>query len=89
MDEKLTPRQIAGRLNQRKSRGITEKGKEKLRQAALRNKPWQFSTGPRTEAGKLRSRVNALKNGKYAYTALPEELKVLLCQSLRFRRRRH
>jgi hypothetical protein len=45
-------RVIAGRLNRRKRGEITPEGREKLRQTALRNKPWQFSTGPKTAEGK-------------------------------------
>lgn len=88
MAEKLTPRQVAGRLNQKKSKGLTDDGRVALREAALRNQPWRHSTGPRTETGKMRSRGNALKTGRYAFTALPEELKAILRQSPWFGRRR-
>lgn len=88
MAEKLTPRQVAGRLNQKKSKGLTDDGRAALREAALRNQPWRHSTGPRTEAGKLRSRANALKTGRYAFTTLPEELKTIIRQSPWFGRRR-
>jgi hypothetical protein len=54
----LTPRQRAGRLNQLKSKGLTDAGREQLRQTALRNRPSQFSTGPKTAAGKARSAAN-------------------------------
>ncbi len=37
---------------------ITPAGRQRLRQAALKNKPWQYSTGPRSEAGKARSADN-------------------------------
>jgi hypothetical protein len=57
----LTPRQRAGRLNQLKWQGFSEAGREKLRQAALRNRPSQFSTGPKTAAGKARVAANGKK----------------------------
>jgi hypothetical protein len=55
------PRRVAaGRLNRLKRKGLTPEGRERLRQAALRNRPWRFSTGPRTPEGKAR----VAKNGK-------------------------
>ncbi len=57
----LTPRQRAGRLNQLKWQGFTAAGLERLRQAALRNRPSQFSTGPKTAAGKARAAANGKK----------------------------
>lgn len=52
-------------------KGLTPKGRERLRQAALRNKPWRLSTGPRTPEGKARSRANALGSGRRARTIQP------------------
>ena len=49
---------LAGRLNRQKRRGLTLEGHERLRKVALTYKPWQFSTGPRTKAGKMRSAAN-------------------------------
>jgi hypothetical protein len=57
----LTPRQRAGRLNQLKANGLTDVGRERLRQTALRNRPSKFSTGPKTAAGKARSAANGKK----------------------------
>lgn len=55
------PRRIAaGRLNRAKRKGLTPEGLERLRQSALRNEAWRFSTGPRTPEG----RAKVARNGK-------------------------
>jgi hypothetical protein len=54
-------RVAAARLNRQKWKGFTPEGLEKLRQTALKNKPWQFSTGPRTKAGKAKVALNGKK----------------------------
>jgi hypothetical protein len=51
-------RVAAGKLNRQKWRGLTPEGRERLRQAALANQPWQHSTGPRTAAGKVKAAAN-------------------------------
>jgi hypothetical protein len=51
-------RVVAGRLNRQKRQGLTPAGRERLRQAALRNEPWQHTRGPITAAGKARSAQN-------------------------------
>jgi hypothetical protein len=70
MDSELTSKQVptaagpnprrvaAGRQNRAKRKGLTPAGRERLRQAALRSRPWQFVTGPRTAAGTARSAQN-------------------------------
>jgi hypothetical protein len=55
----------AGRLNRLKRGPLTPEGRERLRQAALANQPWQHATGPRTAAGK----VKAAANGKWRQVA--------------------
>jgi hypothetical protein len=50
----------AGKRNRTKGKGLTPAGRERLRQAALRHRPWTHSTGPRTAAGK----AQAVLNGK-------------------------
>ena len=67
-----TQRQIeAYRRNWAKHGPITPAGRERLRQAALRDRPWEHSTGPRTPAGKAKSRENALWLGDYAKVIEP------------------
>ena len=41
-------------------------GLEALRLTALRSRPWERSTGPRTAEGKARSRWNAWKHGYWS-----------------------
>jgi hypothetical protein len=56
------PRRVAAcRLNRAKRKGLTPEGREKLRNAALQNRPWRFSTGPRTAAGKAKVAHNGKK----------------------------
>ncbi|MHC4093343.1 MAG: hypothetical protein ACYSVY_24245 [Planctomycetota bacterium] len=67
-----TRRQIeANRRNWAKRGPITEAGRERLRESALRNQPWEHSTGPRTTLGKLRSRANASWLGEHARVIEP------------------
>lgn len=51
-------RVAAGLLNWAKRRGLTPAGRERLRAAALRTRPWDHSTGPVTPAGKARAAAN-------------------------------
>jgi hypothetical protein len=53
-------RVAAGKLNRSKRKGLTPAGRERLRQAALRTRPWLRSTGPTSAAGK----AQAVRNGK-------------------------
>lgn len=46
-------------------RNWTPEERAKQADACRRNKPWTRSTGPKTRAGKARSRMNALKTGNY------------------------
>ena len=52
----------AGRVDQLKPRKHTPEGLQRLRETALRNRPWQYTTGPRTPEGKAR----VAENGRYA-----------------------
>ena len=52
-------------------RGQSPEGRERIRQACLRDKPWERSSGPRTEAGKARCRGNGVTTGAYCTTIEP------------------
>lgn len=54
----------ANRRNWAKRGPLTEAGRERLRQAALRSRPWLASSGPQTQAGRSRSALNALTHGR-------------------------
>ena len=54
-------RVAAGRRNRAKRKGLTLEGRERLRQSALKHRPWQHSTGPRTAEGKAKVALNAKK----------------------------
>jgi len=45
--------------------GWTPERRRKQSQAIKKWKPWEQSTGPRTEAGKRAIRLNAIKHGRY------------------------
>ncbi len=45
-------------MNRAKRRGLSADGRERLRQAALANQPWEHSTGPKTIEGKAASAGN-------------------------------
>lgn len=58
----LTPKQRSMLHARQFYKGITDEGRERCREAALRARNWEKSTGPKTEAGKARSKMNALKH---------------------------
>jgi hypothetical protein len=53
-----TKRVEAGKRNRRLRGDLTPEGRERLRAAALVNKPWAKATGPRTPAGKAAAAAN-------------------------------
>jgi hypothetical protein len=56
---KPNPRRVAaGRVNRAKRGPLTAEGRERLRAAALANKPWLSSTGPKTTEGKKATAEN-------------------------------
>ena len=53
------PRRVAaGRRNRLLRRGLSDEGRERLRDAALAKRPWEHSTGPRSVEGKAQAVVN-------------------------------
>jgi hypothetical protein len=69
-------RVAAGKANWAKRRGFTPAGCERLREAALRNKPWLNSRWPRTKAGKAKVATNGKKRqlGLFSLRELRVEL---------------
>jgi hypothetical protein len=61
----------ANRRNWSLRRGLTPEGRERLRAAAFRLRPWEHSTGPRTDAGRRRSRENAVYFGDFCKSIEP------------------
>ena len=51
------------------TKGWTQERRKKQAESIRRHKPWEKSTGPRTQAGKERCKMNALKNGDYSLAA--------------------
>jgi hypothetical protein len=51
-------RVAAGRLNRAKRKGLSDAGRERLREAARKHQPWRFATGPRTKDGKTKAAQN-------------------------------
>jgi len=52
-------RQASGRASWAKRRGFTPEGLQRLRESAIKNQPWRFSTGPRTAEGKAKVANNS------------------------------
>ena len=74
------PRRVAaGRANRAKRKGLTADGRERLRRAALRGKPWEHATGPRTPAGKATAALNgtARQTGVVSVRQLRADLRAL------------
>src|SRR5688572_23871553 len=59
-------RVAAGRRNRQLRGPLTVEGLRRLREAALRHKPWERSTGPRTPAGKAVVAENGRKHRRGA-----------------------
>ena len=51
-------------LSMRKSRSLSPEGRERLRAAALKHKPWTHSTGPQTAAGRAQAAANGKRRQK-------------------------
>ena len=62
MDEEPNPKRVAaGRRNRSLAGPLSEAGRAALRDAASINRPWSFSTCPKTPEGKRRSSANGRK----------------------------
>lgn len=62
---KPNPRRVAAGRRNRVLRGnLTAAGRERLRQSTLMHKPWEHSTGPRTDEGKERIRETMRRRRK-------------------------
>lgn len=61
-------RQAAGKRNQALRRGLSEAGRDRLREAALSHRSWELSTGPRTVAGKAIAAANGKRRQKGRYS---------------------
>ncbi len=64
----------AGRRNRQKAGPLTEAGRISLRMAAIANKPWLKSSGPKTAEGKARVTQNV------ARSKVPTEADLLLAR---------
>ena len=80
-------RVAAGKKNRLKRKGLSDEGRQKLREAAIVNRPWRFATGPRTPEGKARAAANGKKwqKGEQSVQELRAEVADIqaLIQSLR------
>src|SRR5687768_15186134 len=56
----------AGRRNRQLGGPLTDAGRVRLREAALRHRPWAFATGPRTPTGKAKVALNGKRHRKGA-----------------------
>ncbi len=70
------PRRVAaGRINRSLRRGLTEAGRQRLRESALRSQPWKLAIGPKSAAARLQS----ARNGKVRQAGI---LSVRECRAL-------
>lgn len=84
-------RVAAGRANRARAGPLTEAGRQRLREAALKNCPWEHSTGPTSPAGKRRAAANgkARQRGPQSVRELRAELapvRALLAHMVALRR---
>ena len=75
-------RVAAGKRNRLLRKGLSPEGRERLRQSALANRPWRFSTGPRTPEGKARAAANGKKRQRGAQSVRELRAEVAGVQAL-------
>lgn len=90
MSPSTTPdpkRSDAGRKNRARRGPLTPEGLARLRAAALRDRPWEHATGPRTPAGKAKAALNGAGKATGVRAARREvaALKVLFADMVRAR----
>lgn len=51
-------RVVAGRRNRALRHGLTDAGRERLRDSTSRFQPWRFASGPKSDAGKRQVATN-------------------------------
>lgn len=69
------PRRVeAGRRNRQLRRGLSDTGRQRLQEAAMRNRPWEHSTGPRTPQGKAQAARNGLRGAGVSRRSIRREL---------------
>ena len=68
-------RAAAGRINRSLRRGLTEAGRQRLRESALRSQPWKFAIGPKSATARRQS----ARNGKVRQIGI---LSVRECRAL-------
>lgn len=67
----------AGKRNRALRRGITDTGRQKLRDAIGRHKPWLKTCGPKTPQGKAQAAKNGLRGKTTSMRQIDRELKFL------------
>jgi hypothetical protein len=77
-------RSAVARANRAKRRGLTAEGRQRLREAALANRPWEHATGPRTPQGKARAARNGKLRQKGALST--RELRAVVAGAVRLAR---
>ena len=74
MSGKNPKRVAAGKRNRKKRGPLTEEGLSRLREAALENRPWEYSTGPTTIAGKAAANGRTRQSGRKSRRQIRKEV---------------
>lgn len=76
--EAKNPRRVeAGKRNRALRRGITATGRQRLKDAIMRHKPWLKTCGPKTPEGKRQAARNGLRGKTTSMRQIDRELKFL------------